>query len=109
MSLLYLALLLASILCLALVDARWRLFLWAEPRRATLVLLAGTAFLLVWDAVGIATGIFAREENPISTGILLAPHLPIEEPVFLLFLVQLTMVLSTGAWRILSKRQERRS
>lgn len=109
MSFLYLGLLLASILCIGLVDARWRLFLWAEPRRAWIVLLTGTAFLLLWDVAGIATGIFSREGNPISTGILLAPHLPIEEPVFLLFLVQLTMVVYAGARRILAHRAERRA
>ncbi|MBS1673476.1 MAG: lycopene cyclase domain-containing protein [Actinobacteria bacterium] len=108
MGLLHLSLLAVSIIGVGIVDARWRLFLWAEPRRALLVLLAGVAVLLVWDLVGIATGIFAREANPFSTGILLAPHLPIEEPVFLLFLVQVTMVLYTGARRILRSREERR-
>ena len=109
MTLLYLGLLLASILCVGLVDARWRLFLWAEPGRAWIVLLTGTLFLLLWDVAGIATGIFSREANPISTGILLAPHLPIEEPVFLFFLVQLTMVAYAGARRILESRTERRA
>jgi len=103
---LYLVLLLVSMLCVGLVDARWHLFLWAAPARAILVLAVGLAVLLLWDVVGIAAGIFAREGNPISTGILLAPHLPIEEPVFLLFLVQVTMVLYTGAQRILRARTE---
>jgi len=108
MGLLHLALLLTAILCVGLVDARWRLFVWARPRRALLVLAAGVAFLLLWDAAGIATGIFSREGNPFSTGILLAPHLPVEEPVFLLFLVQLTMVLYSGLLRILRRRAEQR-
>ncbi|OZB83996.1 MAG: C50 carotenoid epsilon cyclase [Microbacterium sp. 14-71-5] len=107
MGLLYLVLLLVSMLGVGLVDARWRLFLWAEPKRALLVLAAGVVALLLWDLAGISTGIFAREANPLSTGILLAPHLPIEEPVFLLFLVQVTMVLYTGARRILGSREER--
>ncbi len=110
MGLLHLALLLTAILCIGLVDARWRLFVWAQPGRALLVLAAGVAFLLLWDAAGIATGgIFSREGNPFSTGgILLAPHLPVEEPVFLLFLVQLTMVLYSGTLRILRRRAEQR-
>lgn len=108
MGLLHLALLLAALLCVGLVDARWRLFVWAQPKRALLVLAAGLAFLLLWDAAGIATGIFVREGNRFSTGILLAPHLPIEEPVFLLFLVQLTMVLYSGTLRILQRRTEGR-
>lgn len=108
MNFLYLGLLLVSMICVGLVDARWRLFLWAAPKRALLVLLAGFTMLLLWDVVGIATGIFSRDTNPLSTGALLAPHLPIEEPVFLLFLVQVTMVLYTGARRILQPREERR-
>lgn len=107
MGLLHLGLLVASILGVGIVDARWRLFLWAAPKRAVLVLLTGAGFLLLWDIVGIAAGIFTREPNPISTGILLAPHLPIEEPVFLLFLLQVTMVLYTGARRILRPGAER--
>lgn len=96
MGLLYLGMLLAAIGGVAAADARWRLFLWARPRRAVLVLIVGVLFLLVWDLAGIASGIFRREANAISTGILLAPHLPIEEPVFLLFLVQLTMTVYAG-------------
>ena len=38
------------------------------------------------------------------TGILLAPELPLEEPLFLAFLCYLTMVLITGIERVLSKR-----
>ena len=109
MGVLYLALLLIALVCVGIVDARWRLFLWARPKRALLVLAAGVAVLLLWDVVGIATRIFFRDDNPLSTGILLAPHLPLEEPVFLLFLVQLTMVLYTGALRILPRRAEDRS
>ena len=109
MNVLYLVLLLISMLCVGLVDARWRLFLWAGPARAIPVLAVGLAVLLLWDVVGIGAGIFAREGNPMSTGILLAPHLPIEEPVFLLFLVQVTMVLYTGAQRMLQAWTEHRS
>lgn len=108
MGLLYPGLLLAAICLVALVDARGRLFLWAAPRRALLVLLVGVLFLLAWDIAGIATGVFHREGNAISTGVLLAPHLPIEEPVFLIFLVQVTMTVYGGALRILARRRGRR-
>ncbi|MGO4680418.1 lycopene cyclase domain-containing protein [Microbacterium sp. 2MCAF23] len=108
MGFLHLALLLVSIAGVGVIDRRWRLFLWAEPRRALLILAAGAGVLLLWDVVGIATGIFTRETNPLSTGVLLLPHLPIEEPVFLVFLIQLTMVLYTGALRILRAREEHR-
>ncbi|MGX5696131.1 lycopene cyclase domain-containing protein [Agromyces soli] len=101
------AALLASIACVAAVDARYRLFAWRAPLPAALVLAAGVVFLLAWDAAGILLGIFFREPNAFSTGILLAPHLPLEEPVFLLFLCQLAMVGYTGCLRLLQSRTDR--
>ena len=41
----------------------------------------GSSFFLAWDLAGIALGIFFRAENPVSTGIVLAPELPLEEVV----------------------------
>lgn len=96
-----------SIAGMAVLDARYRLFLWRTPRRAAAVLGAGVAFLLAWDVAGIVLGIFSREANPYSTGLLLAPHLPVEEPVFLAFLCQLAMVCYTGAVRLLERRTRR--
>lgn len=100
MSLAYLAGLLVSMACIALLDARYRLFLWRAPLRATIVLAIGVAYLLAWDAAGIALDIFFRDANAFSTGVLLAPHLPVEEPVFLLFLCQITMTAYCGAVRL---------
>ncbi|MFD6056122.1 lycopene cyclase domain-containing protein [Agromyces sp. NPDC060279] len=104
MSFLHLGLLLASIACVALVDARYRLFFWRAPLRATVVVAVGVAMLLAWDLWGISLGIFFREPNAYSTGLLLAPHLPIEEPVFLVFLCQLAMVGYTGLLRLRAHR-----
>jgi lycopene cyclase domain-containing protein len=105
----YLAALLVASGCMLLIDRRFRLFFWHNAAAATLVTLAGTAFLLLWDAVGIATGIFLHGSASISSGVLLAPELPIEEPVFLVFLVLCTMVLYTGAARILRARARARA
>jgi hypothetical protein len=44
----------------------------------------------------------------VATGIVLAPELPLEEPVFLVFLVLCTMVIYTGAARLLSPRASTR-
>lgn len=103
----YLLSLLAGIGCMLLVDRRFRLFFWRDPAAAALVTLAGTAFLLLWDAAGIAAGIFLRGSAGIASGVVLAPELPLEEPVFLVFLVLCTMVLYTGAARILRARKHR--
>ncbi|SIO05153.1 lycopene cyclase domain-containing protein [Agromyces cerinus] len=109
MSLVYLGALLAGIACMALLDARYRLVFGAPGRRvrAVVVLVAGLVFFLAWDAAGIALGIFHRGENAVSTGILLAPELPLEELVFLGFLCYLTLVLYTGALRLLAARRVR--
>lgn len=101
----YLASLLLGILFMLLLDWRFRLFFWRDAASAALVTAAGVTFLLLWDAAGIASGIFLRGESPIATGIVLAPQLPLEEPVFLLFLVLCTMVLYTGATRVLQHRR----
>lgn len=104
---LYLLALVGGIGCMLLLDYRFRLFFWQDAAAAFMVTVAGTVFLLVWDAAGIAAGIFLRGDADIATGIVLAPELPIEEPVFLVFLVLCTMVLYTGAVKVLSNRQER--
>ncbi|WP_345750713.1 lycopene cyclase domain-containing protein [Microbacterium rhizophilus] len=106
MSVLYLACLLVSLAGVVLLDLRHRLFLGRAVRPALLVLGIGLAFFLAWDALGIGLGIFFRAETEFMTGILLAPELPVEEPVFLLFLCELTMVLACGAERLLDRREK---
>ncbi|GAT73986.1 hypothetical protein MHM582_2486 [Microbacterium sp. HM58-2] len=97
----HLGLLLIGSGCLLLLDRRFRLFFWRDPAAALVVTAIGLAFFLAWDVAGIAAGVFLRGESAIATGLVLAPELPIEEPVFLLFLVQCTMVAYTGAARVL--------
>lgn len=104
MGVVYLLSLLAGIVCMLLLDFRFHLFFWHDARSAATVTLVGLAVLLAWDFAGIGLGIFLRGEGEIATGILLAPELPIEEPIFLIFLVLCTMVVYTGIARILSRR-----
>lgn len=97
----YLLLLLALLGCMAALDARFRLFFWSRPARAAVVTAIGLAYFLSWDLWAISSGIFLHRGSTLMTGIMLGPELPLEEPVFLLFLVYQTMVLFTGflAWR----------
>lgn len=104
----YLLALLAGIGCMLIVDRRFRLFFWHDARSALVVTTVGVGVLLAWDLAGIGLGIFLRGEGQIATGLLLAPDLPVEEPLFLIFLVLCTMVLYTGALRILENRRARR-
>ena len=93
MSLLYLLALLIALTGMVLLDRRFRLFFWAAPRRAALVLLVGVAFFVAWDLAGIGLGIFFRGETSFMTGLQVAPELPVEELFFLTLLCYLTMNL----------------
>lgn len=99
----YLSTLMGGIVCMLLLDFRFRLFFWRDSASAALVTAAGIAFLLLWDAAGIAAGIFLRGSSQAMLGIELAPEMPLEEPFFLVFLVLCTMVLYTGSVRILER------
>jgi lycopene cyclase domain-containing protein len=100
MSFLYLGLLLVSLTCMALIDRRWKLFFWRDPRNASIVLLVGVLFFLVWDIAGISQGVFFRGETEIMTGVLIAPELPLEEVFFLALLCYLTMNMVNGCGRV---------
>ena len=98
----YLIALLISIGGVALLDRRFRLALWHDARTTLLGTVIGTVFFIVWDAVGIATGVFVKGDSDLLLGIDLAPHLPVEEPVFLAFLCYQALVLHGAArrWRV---------
>lgn len=109
MGFLYLLALLVAIACMLLIDRRFALFFWHDPAAALLVTTVGTALFLVWDIAGIMAGVFFRGEAAIASGIVLAPELPLEEPVFLVFLVLCTMIVFTGSLRLLTPHRERES
>ena len=91
MPFLYLLALLVALAGMVILDRRFRLFFWRAPVRATIVLVTGLAFFLVWDLQGIRLGIFFRGETSFMTGWEWAPQLPLEEPFFLLLLCYLAM------------------
>lgn len=106
MGVVYLAALLLSLGCMLLLDWRFRLFFWRDAVSAAVVTAVGLVFFLIWDIAGIASGIFFRGDGMIATGLVLAPELPLEEPIFLLFLVVCTMIIYAGAERVLTRRRE---
>lgn len=107
MSFLYLAGLLAAACGMLLLDRRFRLFFFADPRAAAAVTLLGVVFFLLWDFAGIGLGIFLMGESRYLTGVVLGPEMPLEEPVFLAFLSLCTMILYTGAAKLLRHRSQR--
>lgn len=101
----YLAILLTTLVCMVLCDFRWRLTFFHGARRAWAVSAFMLVLFLVWDALGIITGVFFRGGSPFMTGIELAPEMPLEEPIFLFFLTYLTMNLTSGARLMLASRE----
>ena len=92
-SVLYLLALLVSLTGMVVLDRRFRLFFWREPRVAAVVLITGVLFFLAWDLAGISAGIFYRGETSFMTGLQVAPELPVEELFFLALLCYVTMNL----------------
>ena len=91
MTLLYLGALLIALFGMVMLDRRFTLFFWRDARRATIVLVAGILFFLVWDLVGVGLGVFFRGETSFMTGLQIAPEVPLEEVFFLALLCYLTM------------------
>lgn len=103
----YLAALLVSMAGMAIIDRRWRLALWHDPRRTLVAVAASTLVLLAWDLVAISVDLFRIGESAGMTGIELAPHMPVEEPVFLVFLSYISIVLWRAAMLVLAARRPR--
>ena len=101
----YLIILLVTIGCMVLCDWRWKLAFFLDARRATVLSIVMVAAFLLWDAFGIMTGSFFRGGSEYMTGVILAPEMPIEEPIFLFFLTYLTINLTSGARMILDARE----
>ena len=101
----YLIVLLVTIGCMVLCDWRWKLAFFLDARRATVLSLVVVAAFLLWDAFGIMTGSFFRGGSEYMTGVILAPEMPVEEPIFLFFLTYLTINLTSGARLLLDARE----
>ena len=93
-----------SLLGMAILDFRHGLFWGAALRSKSARTWARTAAVhfgawgvfLLWDVLGIGLGVFFRGDSPYMTGIDVAPHLPVEELLFLFFLVWLTINVFAG-------------
>jgi lycopene cyclase domain-containing protein len=102
---LYLGALLVSIAGLVVLDLRLKLFLFAAPLRAAVVLVVGVVGFLAWDAAGIGLGIFFEGRSRLLVGVDLAPQIPLEELFFLILLCLSAMEAFTLAQRALGGGQ----
>jgi lycopene cyclase domain-containing protein len=108
MPLLYLLVLAVSLTGMTVLDRRFSLFFWRDAVRAAIVLVCGVVFFVGWDVSGIGLGIFFRGEAPFTTGLLIAPELPVEEILFLALLCYLTMNSVGAIWRASEASKARR-
>lgn len=105
----YLLALLGSAAGVAAIDVRWKLLLAGSARggalpgrgRAAAVVGVGALLLLVWDLVAISEGFYGLGHGDALLGIEVAPHLPLEELVFIVFLPYVTLVTAAAIFRIL--------
>jgi len=102
---LYLASILVPLVCMGLVDHRWRLFLWHRPLHAVVATCVGFVFFLAWDFVAIGLGVYVRGDSAAMTGVEVAPELPLEELFFIVFLCYVTGVLFGLFTRLLQPRE----
>lgn len=105
---LYLAGLLVSIAGLVVLDLRLRLFLFAAPVRAVIVLVAAVVGFLAWDLAGVGAGVFFEGRSGLLVGVDLAPQVPLEEVFFLLLLALTAMDAFLLAQRYLPRLARRR-
>ncbi|MGC5166944.1 lycopene cyclase domain-containing protein [Luteimicrobium sp. DT211] len=103
----YLLALLVSLAGLGVLDARFRLVLARDLRRGLATLGTGLAAFLAWDLAGIGLGIFRRGDGRWSTGVEILPHLPVEEPVFLVLLCYVALELVEIARRVTDRGRGR--
>lgn len=96
----YLIALITSISGLLYADRRYKLMWHHNARQATVCLVVGVIFFLVWDVVGIALGVFATNQAWVSGWHVVTPDLPVEE---FLFLTLLCMNIMIG-WRLICPR-----
>ncbi|NMM16496.1 MAG: lycopene cyclase domain-containing protein [Cellulomonas sp.] len=101
----YLGALVFSLGGLAVLDRRFRLAFWSDWRRAAASVGIGVVGFLAWDSAGIGLGIFARGDSPHTTGLLIAPELPVEEVFFLTLLCYVALLV----WRAFDKTARTRA
>lgn len=94
MQLTYAACLILSLTGLAILDWRYKLAFWHDHIRTLKVLGAGSLIFIIWDALGIALGIFLHGNGPYALPLRLAPQFPPEELLFIVLLCYTTLLVT---------------
>ena len=104
----YLGCLLFSLAGCVVADYRFKLALPVDSKRAVISVLSAVAFFLIWDIVGVQTGIFFRGQTEFLLGVQLAPEVPLEELFFLLLLCYSTLLSFLGLGRLVHRARDRK-
>ena len=99
---LYLAALLVSIAGLAMLDRKHGLVFFANAKMAAFTTSVAVVFFSIWDAVGIANGIFFKGDNELLVGFEVFHEYPIEEAFFLTLLAYCGQMVMAG-WAKISR------
>lgn len=102
MTFLYLAVLLLSLAGLVAIDKKHKLAFAKNPRAATIAIAVPYLIFVIWDAAGIALGIFFKGQSSFLSGFMVGPEFPVEELFFLALLCYSTLIVST--WFSRSKK-----
>lgn len=102
MSFVYLAALLISLAGLATLDIRFKLAFAKNAKAAAVAIAIPYLLFVIWDAAGIALGIFFKGQSKFLSGIMIAKDFPLEELFFLALLCYTTLIVAT--WFGRSKR-----
>lgn len=97
MSALYLVGLIIALVCLGLIDWRYKLALFYARKRTLYTLAISVLFFVIWDIAGIILGIFFHGGSTFTLGIWLGPEFPLEELFFLTLLTYSALLVYRGA------------
>ena len=103
---LYLAAIVFSLFGLTILDRKFKLAFFANARLASVTTVLLVAFFSIWDAFGIANGIFFKGENSLLIGVQLFHEYPLEE-LFFLTLLSYCGQLAIAGWLRYSKQVDK--
>lgn len=97
----YISILVLSLLGFAIIDHKFKLVFWKNPKWAAIVVSIGVLFFSIWDVAGIFLNIFFTGSTKFITGLMLSPDFPVEELFFLTLLCYQTLIF----WELLKRRE----
>lgn len=99
----YLGILCLGILGLIILDYKYKLAFFCDPKSSIFAILPVMLLLLLADMVGVAQNIFFTYTDYVSNWYIASQNLPVEELIFLLLLCYITLIVYRIANRLVKK------